>query len=76
MNYLLLLKTGIEGHEAKYNQMRYGYQKGEGYYEGPYQTTPLRGTHPKLDRKCALITEIRRLGTKLRRPRAISIQIM
>lgn len=32
--------------EAKYNQMRYGYQKGGGYYPGGYQTTPLRGTHP------------------------------
>ncbi len=45
-NYRQLLQTGPDGHEAKYNQMRYGYQKGGGYYAGSHQTTPGRGTHP------------------------------
>jgi|GEM_PF-1195218 len=45
-NYNRNVRTGSEGHEAKYNQMLWGLEKGGTYYPGPYQTTPGRGTHP------------------------------
>jgi hypothetical protein len=46
-NYTNLLSTSVEGHEAKYNQMLLGYQKGGGYYAGSIQDTPGRGPHPE-----------------------------
>jgi hypothetical protein len=46
-NYTNLLQTSTEGHEAKYNQMRFGYQKGGGYYAGSVKNTPGRGPHPE-----------------------------
>lgn len=40
------IRTTREGHEAKYNQMRYGYEYFGTYYPGDVTTTPARGAHP------------------------------
>jgi hypothetical protein len=40
------IRTTIEGHEAKYNQMRFGYEYFGTYYPGDVLDTPARGAHP------------------------------
>jgi len=47
--YSLLLQTGSEGHETKYNQMLLGMQQVDEFYRGSYQETPGRGRHPYAD---------------------------
>jgi|SaaInl4_200m_RNA_FD_contig_91_83501_length_3025_multi_13_in_0_out_0_1 hypothetical protein len=46
-NYALLLQTGNEGHETKYNQMALGLQQVGDYYPGDHFNTPGRGAHPE-----------------------------
>jgi hypothetical protein len=46
-NYSRLVQTGVDGHEAKYNQMLWGTQRDGRYNLGPYQETSGRDPHPE-----------------------------
>ena len=46
VNYNHNTRTGVEGHEAKYNQIRYGLQQDGTYHPGPEHPTPGRPVHP------------------------------
>jgi hypothetical protein len=46
VNYNHNTRTGVEGHAAKYNQIRYGLQQDGTYHPGPEHPTPGRPVHP------------------------------